>query len=933
MDLVAVVSTGEDVWELRVRGQLLNETWTSIGIRWEMPNLDETLALPPEERGGLEMHINLEKVGQALLPMERPDFDEETGNPGKWEVLPPLSLPGKNGKGEMKKGVTEGPPVIMFGCHYDQLESAGEFTHYSEATYDEMAIWTRKLQVNKTHDETLYFMGGYQSMLEDMSADKFAEMLKSVDMDDPDQAAAAGSIAGKLMSNQPEDTGEDDEDADDDSTGGGSAGGGGKAALIKDGIASYKLPWKAKEARKQMLLVKMYSGLLSLNGVKDGALPKHVDSRFSTVPVAAKLLSCSAQNVERWKIVQENNDMPGSSEILQNIEKYVMSFAGSTNISYYDDSQYFNATTQEYIVNTHSDEMVMSIQKMNMATLRSRGEVFDTKAYKEPLYNWLTARALWEQPRDEIKIPTGMFNDQELCKNKPVTLMYGIYPCYANFAPLRRNPVSISVSRFVLDSKVITVKLQVNNDTYNANHGEASYCITDPHWMKYHPVQIRLFHKSRETARRKILHHEDEIKTSIDLRRCVIWNDDIGDYGAWDSQGCTTVMTEQDSTLCECNKFGTYALIAEKIEKPSGNYEYDWLSISRYIGFTLSLLCLLIFILVIMISRHLWEMFHLLRLNTGIAYFMAMLFHFISEIRPIREDRHANAAISSLLLFFYLSGGYFQFCEAFAEFRAITAGIIGGKTICYIPLGWGAGFIGLGLTWFMYGADIGTDPNCFIGWENETKLPFFIMNYVALGVALLLSVVVIFNASTPQTRKEDVVEDLQQQGQGLAIINFLFVMVWIFAYPAYIKFPGIEVTNFYPVFTLFNAWMGVCIFIFLGLSSGRFRMVLTGNADMRQQLLLATMGYSAPDEPEDKKPLAVSTPVESLAPSPEPSRPGTAAASRPASAEPSRPASAAEPSRPPSSKPASAKSRPATAPPQDDDPSEDDSDMEEDDMD
>ena len=92
---------------------------------------------------------------------------------------------------------------------------------------------------------------------------------------------------------------------------------------------------------------------------------------------------------------------------------------------------------------------------------------------------------------------------------------------------------------------------------------------------------------------------------------------------------------------------------------------------------------------------------------------------------------------------------------------------------------------------------------------------------------MLLSLVVIFNSSTPQTRKEDVVEDLQVQGQGLAITNFLFCMVWTFAYPAYIKFPGQEMPDFYPVFTLFNAWMGLVIFIFLGLSSKRFRFVMS----------------------------------------------------------------------------------------------------------
>ena len=53
-----------------------------------------------------------------------------------------------------------------------------------------------------------------------------------------------------------------------------------------------------------------------------------------------------------------------------------------------------------------------------------------------------------------------------------------------------------------------------------------------------------------------------------------------------------------------------------------------------------------------------------------------MLFHFISEAVVIQEERHANAAVSSLILFFYLSGSYFQFLEAFAEFRAITGGTV-----------------------------------------------------------------------------------------------------------------------------------------------------------------------------------------------------------------------------------------------------------------
>ena len=53
IDLVAVVSTGQDVWSLKVRGQLVNETWNNIGVNWEPYKNDSTL--PFTERGGLEV--------------------------------------------------------------------------------------------------------------------------------------------------------------------------------------------------------------------------------------------------------------------------------------------------------------------------------------------------------------------------------------------------------------------------------------------------------------------------------------------------------------------------------------------------------------------------------------------------------------------------------------------------------------------------------------------------------------------------------------------------------------------------------------------------------------------------------------------------------------------------------------------------------------
>ena len=55
----------------------------------------------------------------------------------------------------------------------------------------------------------------------------------------------------------------------------------------------------------------------------------------------------------------------------------------------------------------------------------------------------------------------------------------------------------------------------------------------------------------------------------------------------------------------------------------------------------------------------------------------------------------------------------------------MTSGVIGGKTWAYLPMGYGAPFVNVGLTIYLYGRDYGTEPWVFLGWENDTKWTFF----------------------------------------------------------------------------------------------------------------------------------------------------------------------------------------------------------------
>jgi len=55
---------------------------------------------------------------------------------------------------------------------------------------------------------------------------------------------------------------------------------------------------------------------------------------------------------------------------------------------------------------------------------------------------------------------------------------------------------------------------------------------------------------------------------------------------------------------------------------------------------------------------------------------------------------------------YFQTTSFFLFSESFATFRAITGGIIGGKTMAYIPLSYGIPFVTTGLGLYLYGKNL-----------------------------------------------------------------------------------------------------------------------------------------------------------------------------------------------------------------------------------
>jgi hypothetical protein len=79
-----------------------------------------------------------------------------------------------------------------------------------------------------------------------------------------------------------------------------------------------------------------------------------------------------------------------------------------------------------------------------------------------------------------------------------------------------------------------------------------------------------------------------------------MWRDEMGKLGGWDAGPCTTLINEQDTTVCECSEFGTYAIMAELVKAPEYPENFQWLKAVHFMGYVVSIFLLgsLVFILV-----------------------------------------------------------------------------------------------------------------------------------------------------------------------------------------------------------------------------------------------------------------------------------------------------------------------------------------------
>jgi len=844
-NLYGVLSTGEMVWELVVTGQLFNATWMAVALRWKKPDLTDTVT-PVSRLGGLEMYVNGEMVGRTLIAVT-----ENKGGTTKFNPIKTFKINGKE------------PPVITVGCgwNYDQ----NGFDYHAGGEYDELAIWTRQLINNASLNELPFMMGGYSPDFEEVDANAFNAMVGNVDLESDNQAGLAQEVLEAMLLGAPTTTPDiPTRTRDPDLTQGPTTPVVTTTTTEADihtsnsptTIGSLEMAdcekYKTEQNSTQNALQTMLNAECS-----ESRTPEEADMRYAMAKVAAKILSGEENNTRKWKCVEDlAPNEEGAPKTLRQIEQYMLSFVGCVNISVdTSESKYFDVKKNVLNFRTYGDDFVMNVDKMAPETLRE-GIRRKYPNYEGP--EWQENNKTWENPKDTFTVPTGMFIDNPKCNDKPVTMSATILNGYGEVAPKRKNPTYIRAKEWKVDSKVISVKVSVNPDSvlydrdYLDNEGnvqnskkDALGCAPNKAYMQENPIRATLYHKkeghSRITRRRNLLWHTNMERKGIEVRQCAWWNEGYSYNGAWDPSACRLKETDDFKTICECSEFGAIAVIVEMSEHFEVNDKCTFEELVKYGGIAISIGFLLLFCVMVMTRKYIDDMFHSLRTHVCLTWILAMVMHIVTDLHNVRESEHMNLYVGLVMIYLYTSCATWIVCEAHAIFKALTSGIISGRAKIYVPFGYGTPITIIGVLFLLFANELGTDPRCFIAWDDIAKSVYFYYMFGLTITGVVFAFIILFNLKRPQTKRLNIIADLVSQARGTIYVSICNFLLWLFAYMTYMRNPESDLPNFYCEFIMVLGFFGLLvIFVGYGLMSKRFRHGLRGkNAAMAAKYKVA----------------------------------------------------------------------------------------------
>ncbi|XP_030205447.1 adhesion G protein-coupled receptor E2 isoform X1 [Gadus morhua] len=200
---------------------------------------------------------------------------------------------------------------------------------------------------------------------------------------------------------------------------------------------------------------------------------------------------------------------------------------------------------------------------------------------------------------------------------------------------------------------------------------------------------------------------------------CVYW-DSEADGGSWSTDGCDTLHSGANYTLCSCKHLSSFAVLMalHDIEDPYEMKVFTW------VGLTLSLVCLFLCILTFALIRSIQSPRNSIHLHLCLSLFVANLVFLCGITRT--ENQTGCAVVAGLLHYFYLAAFCWMCLEGIQLFRMVVLVFnTSFQTVRMMAVGYGVPAVIVAISALVNSGGYGTEKNCWLNLKGPFRWSFF----------------------------------------------------------------------------------------------------------------------------------------------------------------------------------------------------------------
>uniref|UniRef100_A0A8D0H3Y5 Adhesion G protein-coupled receptor L4 n=1 Tax=Sphenodon punctatus TaxID=8508 RepID=A0A8D0H3Y5_SPHPU len=302
-------------------------------------------------------------------------------------------------------------------------------------------------------------------------------------------------------------------------------------------------------------------------------------------------------------------------------------------------------------------------------------------------------------------------------------------------------------------------------------------------------------------------------KTADTDIKCAFWNYSIDKMnGNWSTEGCELTHSNSTHTSCKCNHLTHFAVLMSS--GGSGVTNYTILTRITQLGIIISLICLSMCIFTFWFFSEIQSTRTTIHKNLCCSLFLAELV-FLVGINM--NTNKLFCSITAVLLHYFLLAAFAWMCIEGIHLYLIVVGVIYNKGFLhknFYIFGYVSPAVVVGISAALGYKYYGTTEVCWLSTKNNFIWSFIgpacliiLVNLMAFGVIIYK----VFRHTAKLKPEVSCYENIRSCARGALALLFLLGATWIFGVLHVIQ--GSVVTAY--LFTIFNAFQGMFIFIFL----------------------------------------------------------------------------------------------------------------------